>query len=52
MAVLAMDTIGLLPVTSKGHSQALTAICTHTSYLFAVPMKEKSAESFVQMNTT
>ena len=35
MAVLAMDTIGHLLITSKGNGQALTAICLHTSYVFA-----------------
>ena len=39
MAVLAIDTIGHLPVTSKGHRWALTATCLHTLYMFAVPMK-------------
>ena len=48
MAVLAMDTIGHLPITSKHNRQALTAICLHTSYMFAVTMKEKSAENLVQ----
>ena len=48
MAVLAMDTIGCLPVTSNGNRWALMASCLHTSYSFAVPMKEKSAENVVQ----
>ena len=48
MAVLPMDTIGHLPITSKGNRWALTAICLHTSYMFAVPMKEKFAENVVQ----
>ena len=30
MAVLAIDTIGHLPVTSKGNGWALTAISLHT----------------------
>ena len=45
MAVLAIDTIGHLPVTSKGKRWALPAICLHTSHLFTVQMKEKSAEN-------
>ena len=48
MAVLAMDTIGCLPIISKSNRWALTAICPHISHMFAVPMKEKSAENVVQ----
>ena len=48
MVVLAMDTIGHLPIISKGKRWALRAICLHTCYVFAVPMKEKSVESVVQ----
>ena len=48
MAVLAMDTIGHLPITSKSNRWALMAICVHSSYIFAVSMKEKSAEDIVQ----
>ena len=40
MAVLAVDTIGHLTITSEGNRYALTAICLHTSYVFAVLMKE------------
>ena len=45
VAVLAMDTIGHL--TSRGHQWALTAIYKHKSYVFSVPMKEKSAENIM-----
>ena len=45
MAVLAIDTIGHLPVMSKGNRWALTAICLHTSYKFTVSMKEMSVEN-------
>ena len=45
MAVLAIDTIGHLPVMSKGNRWALTAICLHALYVFAVSMKERSAEN-------
>ena len=48
MAVLAKDTIGDLPITSKGNRWALTAICLHMSYVFAILIKEKSAENEVQ----
>ena len=48
MAVLEIDTLGHLPVTSKGNRWALTAICLHTSYVFTFLMKEKSAENVVQ----
>ena len=48
MAVPAMDTIGHKPITSNGNMWALMAICLHTSYIFTVPMMEKSAENVVQ----
>ena len=48
MAELAMDTIGHLPITSKGNGWALTAICLHTPYVFTVSMKETSAENVAQ----
>ena len=48
MADLAIHTIGHLPVMSKGNRWVLTAICLHPSYMFAVPMKEKSAENVIQ----
>ena len=48
MAVLALDTIGCLPVLSKGNMWALTAICLHTSYVFTVPIEIKSAEHVIQ----
>ena len=48
VAVLAIDTIGHLLVTSKGKRWALTAICLHTSYVFMISMKEKTAENVVQ----
>ena len=40
----AVDTIGLLPTTSKGNKYALTFMCLLTSYLIAVPLKSKTAE--------
>ena len=42
MAVLVMDTIGRLCVTSKGHHYALTAIFLHTPFIFMIPLKEKN----------
>ena len=48
MAVSAIDTIGHLPVTSKGNRWALTEICLNTLYVFTVPMKEILAENVVQ----
>ena len=48
MAVLAMNIIGHILITSKGNRWALTVICLYTSYVFAVPMKEKSAENLDQ----
>ena len=48
VAVLAIDTTGHLPITSRGHQWALKAICMHISYVFAIPWKEKSADNVVQ----
>ena len=48
VAVVTIDTLGYLPVTSKGNRWALTVICLNTSYVFAVLMKEKSAENVFQ----
>ena len=48
MAVLAIDTIGHLPAMSKGNRWFMTPIYLHTSYVFAVPMKEKSAKNAIQ----
>ena len=48
MAVLAMDAIGHQPVPSKGNRWDLTAICLHTSYMFADSIMEKSAETIEQ----
>ena len=48
MVVLAVDTIDHLLFMSKGNRWALIAICLHTSYVFAVPIKEKSTENVIQ----
>ena len=39
-----VDTIGLLPTTSKGNKYVLTFMYLLTSYLIAVPLKCKTAE--------
>ena len=52
MTILAMDTTGRLPVTSKGHHYALIAICLHTSFIFVIPLKEKSAQHIVHAYLT
>ena len=39
----AVDTIGLLPTTSKDNKYTLTFMCLLTSYLIAVPLKSKTA---------
>ena len=52
MAVLAMDTIGKLHVTSKGYHYTWTAICLHMSFVFAIPLKEKSSQHIVQAYLT
>ena len=48
MVILTIDTIDYLPVTSKGNRWALPAIYLHTSYVFPVPMKERSVENVIQ----
>ena len=48
VAVLRMDTIAHLPITSKGNRWALTAIYLHTSDMFTILIKEKSSEIVVQ----
>ena len=48
MAVSAIDTIGHLAIMSSGNRWALKKMCLHASYVFAIPMKEKSAENVVQ----
>ena len=40
----AMDCIGPMPTTSKGHRHALTFICLLTSYLITVPLRTKTAD--------
>ena len=47
-ACIASDTIGKLPTTSSGNRYALTCIDLLTSYVIAVPMLDKTAESVVE----
>ena len=44
LAACAVDTIGMLPTTSKGNKYVLTFMCLLTSYLIAVLLKSKTAE--------
>ena len=46
-ACIAIDTTGKLPTTSKGNKYALTCIDL-TSYIIAVPIPNKAAESVVE----
>ena len=48
MALSAINTIGHLPATSRGHQWALIAIFIHTSYVFAILIKDMSAENVVE----
>ena len=45
---IAIDTIGKIPTTSSGNKYALTCIDLLTSYIIAVPMPDKTAESIVE----
>ena len=45
---VAIDAIGKLPTTSSGNKYALTCIDLLTSYMIAVPMLDKIAESIVE----
>ena len=43
-----MDTIGKLPTTSSGNKYALTCIYMLTSYVIAIPMLDKTANSVIE----
>ena len=45
---IAIETIGMLPTTSSGNRYALTCNDLLTSYIIAVPMPDKTAESVVE----
>ena len=47
-ACIVIHTIGKLPTTSSGNKYALTCIHLLTSYVIAVPMLDKTAESMVE----
>ena len=47
-ACIAIHTIGKLPTTSSGKKYALTCIDLLTSYVIAVPMPEKTANSVIE----
>jgi len=48
MDFICMDLIGNFPMTTSGHCYALTAIDMLTSYVWAVPLPDKRADSIVQ----
>ena len=48
LACITIDTIGKLPTTSSGKRYALTCIDLLTSYVIAVPLPNKAAESVVE----
>ena len=47
-ACIDIDTIGKLPTTSSGNKYALTCIDLLTSYMIAVPMQDKTADSVIE----
>ena len=47
-ACIAIDTIGTLPTTSSGNKNALTCIDMLPSYVIAVAMPDKTADSVVE----
>ena len=48
-ACIAIDTIGKLPTTSSGNKYGLTCIDLLTSYIIAVQMLDKTANSAIEM---
>ena len=44
-----VDSICLLPTTTKGHKFALTFVCLLTSYIIEVQLKTKSAEEVMMV---
>ena len=46
---ISMDLIGeFYSLSQQGHRYALTVICMHTSYIFCIPLKSKTAQEVVQ----
>ena len=53
MQFISMDLIGgFHPPSRQGHRYALTVICMHTSYIFCIPLKTKTAEEVVHICLT
>ena len=49
MQFISMDLISEFhPLSQQGHRYTLTVICMHTSYIFCIPLKTKTAEEVVQ----
>ena len=49
MQFISIDLIGEFhPLSQQGHRYALTVICMHTSYVFCIPLKTKTAEEVAQ----
>ena len=49
MQFISMDLIGEFhPPSQQGHRYALTVICMHTSYVFCIPLKTKTAQEVIQ----
>ena len=49
MQFILMDLIGEFhPPSWQGHRYALTVICMHTSYVFCIPLKTKTAQEVIQ----
>ena len=49
MQFISMDLIGEFhPPSQQGHRYALTVICMHTSYVFCIQLKTKTAEEVLQ----
>ena len=49
MQFISMDLIGKFhPPSQQGHRYALTVICMHTSYIFCIPLKTKTAQEVIQ----
>ena len=49
MQFISMDLISeFQPLSQQGHRYTLTVICMHTSYVFCIPLKSKTAKEVVQ----
>ena len=49
MQLISIDLIGEFhPPFRQGHRYALTVICMHTSYIFCIPLKTKTAQEVIQ----